>query len=103
MRILVATDRFPELSETFVTAEIELLIPLVVRERLIGIALLGEKATGEEFTEEDLETLSALSRHIAVGIHSHHLLEEVKRKAVENQRLPRSRNSRPALTIGSPP
>ena len=76
-----------EHTGSFVTAEIELLIPLVVRERLIGIALLGEKASGEKFTEEDLETLSALSRHIAVGIHSHHLLEEVKRKAVENQRL----------------
>jgi HD-GYP domain-containing protein (c-di-GMP phosphodiesterase class II) len=34
-----------------------------------------------------LVTLSALARHIAVGINSHHLLGEVKRKAEENQRL----------------
>src|SRR3989440_6110000 len=74
-------------ADSFTSNQIELLIPLVVRERLIGVVLLGEKASGEQFTDADLETLSALSRHIGVGIHSHHLLEEVERKAVENQRL----------------
>jgi len=71
----------------FATAEIQLLLPLVVHERFIGLVLLGEKASGEKFTDEDLETLSALARHIAVGINSHHLLAEVKRKAEENQEL----------------
>jgi HD-GYP domain-containing protein (c-di-GMP phosphodiesterase class II) len=74
-------------QQLFASAEIELLLPLVVHERLIGIVLLGEKASGEKFGEEDLETLAALSRHIAVGINSHHLLGEVKRKAEENQKL----------------
>ena len=74
-------------KEFFASAEIELLVPLVVRERLIGIVLLGEKASGEKFGEEDLEIISSLARHIAVGIHSHHLLEEVERKADENRRL----------------
>src|SRR2546421_6330601 len=76
-----------EHSELFASAEIQLLLPLVVHERLIGLVLLGEKASGEKFTEEDLETLTALARHIAVGINSHHLLGQVKRKAEENQRL----------------
>lgn len=67
--------------------EIDLLIPLVVRERLIGVVLLGDKATGEDFTEEDVEIVGALARHIGVGIHSHRLLEEVEHKAAENQRL----------------
>lgn len=71
----------------FTSGEVQLLLPLVVHERLIGIVLLGEKATGEKFTDEDIETLSALARHVAVGINSHHLLGEVKRKAEENQRL----------------
>jgi HD-GYP domain-containing protein (c-di-GMP phosphodiesterase class II) len=76
-----------EHPQLFTSAEIQLLLPLVVHERLIGIVLLGEKASGEKFTEEDLEMLTALTRHIAVGINSHHLLGEVKRKAEENQRL----------------
>jgi HD-GYP domain-containing protein (c-di-GMP phosphodiesterase class II) len=81
-------ERFmSEQPQLFASAEIQILLPLVVHERLIGIVLLGEKASGDEYTEEDLETLTALARHIAVGINSHHLLGEVKRKAEENQRL----------------
>ncbi len=41
-------------KDALAAVEIELLVPLVVRERLIGVVLLGEKATGEAFTEEDL-------------------------------------------------
>src|SRR5207249_8406787 len=66
---------------------IDLSIPLVVRERLIGVLLLAEKASGEKFAEDDLEVIRVLSRHIGVGIHSHRLLEEVERKAQENQKL----------------
>jgi HD-GYP domain-containing protein (c-di-GMP phosphodiesterase class II) len=73
--------------EAFAVDEIDLLLPLVVRERLIGIVLLGEKASGEKFTDEDLEVLAALTRHLGVGIHSHRLLDEVERKAAENLRL----------------
>jgi putative nucleotidyltransferase with HDIG domain len=69
------------------TSKIELLIPLVVRGELIGLLLLGEKASGEKFSSEDIETVCALARHIGVGIHSHRLLEEVERKATENQLL----------------
>ena len=82
-----ATRFMEEHQNLFASAEIQLLLPLVVHERLIGVVLLGEKASGEKFTDEDLETLSALARHIAVGINSHHLLGEVKRKAEENRRL----------------
>src|SRR6059058_5968491 len=71
----------------FGSVKLELLVPLVVRESLIGLVLLGEKASGEKFGEEDLEIICSLARHIAVGIHSHHLLEEVERKADENRRL----------------
>jgi HD-GYP domain-containing protein (c-di-GMP phosphodiesterase class II) len=71
----------------FAAAEIDVLVPLVVRDRLIGVVLLGQKASGEKFTDEDLEVICALSRHIGVGIRSHRLLEEVEHKADENQRL----------------
>ena len=74
-------------KEFFGSVEIELLVPLVIRERLIGVVLLGEKANGEKFNEGDLEIVCSLARHIAVGVHSHRLLEEVERKAEENRRL----------------
>ena len=74
-------------KEFFARVEIDLLLPLVIREQLIGVVLLGEKASGEKFTEEDVEVLSALSRHIGVGIHSHRLIEDIELKAAENLRL----------------
>jgi HD-GYP domain-containing protein (c-di-GMP phosphodiesterase class II) len=82
-----ATRLMMEHPKLFASEEIQILLPLVVHDRLIGLVVLGEKASGEKFTDEDLITLSALARHIAVGINSHHLLGEVKRKAEENQRL----------------
>jgi hypothetical protein len=74
-------------SELFAAAEIQLLLPVVVHDRLIGVVLLGEKASGEKFTEEDLDTLSALARHIACRDQQPSLAREVKRKAEENQHL----------------
>jgi HD domain/GAF domain len=74
-------------SELFDQTKVELLIPLVMRGDLIGLLLLGQKASGEQFSAEDIETLCALARHIGVGIHSHRLLDALERKADENQRL----------------
>ncbi|HKC62030.1 MAG TPA: HD domain-containing phosphohydrolase [Pyrinomonadaceae bacterium] len=66
---------------------VDLFVPLVVRESLVGIILLGGKATGEEFTTEDREVVCAMARHIGVGIHEHNLFEELQRRADENHQL----------------
>jgi len=83
----VSGEALESLRQLADTSKIELLIPLVVRGELIGLVLLGDKATGEKFSAEDVETVCALARHIGVGIHSHRLIEEVERKATENQLL----------------
>src|SRR6266581_3468300 len=83
----VNSERLEFLKPVFEAAKIQLVVPLSVRRQLIGLVLLGEKATGEAFTPEDAETICALARHIGVGIHSHRLLEEVETKAAENRRL----------------
>lgn len=66
---------------------IELLLPLVVRGKLVGLILLGEKASGEAFTAEDRELLSAMGRHIGVGLQERRLLEELEHRATENREL----------------
>lgn len=66
---------------------VELSIPLVVRGDLIGLVLLGEKASGEGFSDEDKELLQSMARHIGVGIKTHRLLEELEHRAEENRRL----------------
>jgi HD-GYP domain-containing protein (c-di-GMP phosphodiesterase class II) len=67
--------------------EIELIIPMIVRDEVTGLVLLGRKASGEEFSPEDFETIRAMVRHIGVGIHTHRLLEQVAHRAEENRRL----------------
>jgi HD domain/GAF domain len=83
----LSPDFLAHLIELIDTNLIDLIVPLIVQRELIGLVLLGEKSSGEPFTSEDVETVCALSRHVGVGIHSHRLLEEVERKAAENQRL----------------
>ena len=66
---------------------IELVLPMIVRGEVTGMVLLGGKASGEEFSTEDFETIRAMVRHIGVGIHTHRLLEQVEQRAEENRRL----------------
>ncbi|HEV8369272.1 MAG TPA: HD domain-containing phosphohydrolase [Pyrinomonadaceae bacterium] len=66
---------------------IEVVVPMVVRNELTGFVLLGGKASGEEFSEDDFETIRAMVRHIGVGIHTHRLIDQVAQRAEENRRL----------------
>jgi HD domain/GAF domain len=75
-------------NQTAVKASgLQLLVPMVVRGELVGIVLLGDKATDEPFTSEDCEIISSMVRHIGVGIHTHRLLEQIEQRAEENRRL----------------
>jgi HD-GYP domain-containing protein (c-di-GMP phosphodiesterase class II) len=66
---------------------IELVLPMIVRGEVTGMVLLGGKASGEEFSEDDFETIRAMVRHIGVGIHTHRLLEQLAQRAEENRRV----------------
>ena len=66
---------------------IELVLPMIVRGEVTGLVLLGGKASGEEFSNDDFDTISAMVRHIGVGIHTHRLLEQLEHRAEENRRL----------------
>jgi HD-GYP domain-containing protein (c-di-GMP phosphodiesterase class II) len=73
--------------EQLVGEEVELILPMIVRDEVTGLVLLGRKASGEEFSNDDFETISAMVRHIGVGIYTHRLLEQVAQRAEENRRL----------------
>ncbi len=66
---------------------IELVLPMIVRGEVTGLVLLGGKASGEEFSNDDFDTIRAMVRHIGVGIHTHRLLEQVEHRAEENRKL----------------
>src|SRR5215216_2197588 len=66
---------------------IELVLPMIVRGEVTGLVLLGGKASGEEVSDDDFETIRAMVRHIGVGIRTHRLLEQLAQRAEENRRL----------------
>ncbi len=66
---------------------IELVVPMIVRGEVTGLVLLGGKASGEQFSNDDFETIRAMVRHIGVGIHTHRLLDQLAQRAEENRRL----------------
>ena len=82
------TNGFLNRHRDKLTAEgIELVFPMVVRGEVTGLIMLGGKASGEEFSNDDFDTIRAMVRHIGVGIHTHRLLEQVAQRAEENRRL----------------
>ncbi|HKQ51301.1 MAG TPA: HD domain-containing phosphohydrolase [Pyrinomonadaceae bacterium] len=83
-----AAARFVKRHEELLDAlRADMVVPLVVREKLVGLMLLGGKATGESFSAEDREVVCTMARHIAVGIQEHNLFVELSRRAEENRQL----------------
>jgi len=66
---------------------IQLFVPMAVRDELVGVVVLGKKATEEPFPEEECEFIQSMARHIGVGIHNHRLVEQIEQRAEENRRL----------------
>ncbi|HXD29901.1 MAG TPA: HD domain-containing phosphohydrolase [Pyrinomonadaceae bacterium] len=87
------TDR-PQLGELLdqfkvaaTASEVQLAVPMSVRGELVGVVLLGSKATDEPFAAEECEIIFSMARHIGVGIHTHRLLQQIEQRAEENRRL----------------
>ncbi|HLE63287.1 MAG TPA: HD domain-containing phosphohydrolase [Pyrinomonadaceae bacterium] len=78
---------FSERLEDLRRHGIEVIVPVVVRDNLTGLVLLGSKASGEPFSTDDLEIIRAMVRHIGVGIHTHRLLAQLEQRAEENRRI----------------
>jgi CRISPR/Cas system-associated endonuclease Cas3-HD len=76
-----------QLFAALVRYRLQLTLPLVVHKKFVGFILLGDKATGEEFTADDREVVRTMARHIGVGIYNHRLLREVERRAEETRGL----------------
>lgn len=55
---------------------IELVIPLMIRNDLLGVLLLGVKKSGEGYSDEDIEVLADLSGALAIAINNAQLFEQ---------------------------
>ena len=67
--------------------QIDLIVPLVIRDEMVGVLFLGEKATGEPYSSYDRDIISAMGRHIGGAIAGRNMLADLERKAEENRQL----------------
>ena len=72
---------------SFERRRLELFVPLVVRDEIVGAIFLGEKATGEPYSSYEKEIVCAMGQHIGVAISQRNLMAEIERHAEENRQL----------------
>lgn len=78
---------FQVYDASFDDRRLELFVPLVVRDEIVGAIFLGEKATGEAYTSYDKDIICAMGQHIGVAIAQRNLMAEIERRAEENRQL----------------
>ena len=62
-------------------------VPMVAHGELMGMIFLSEKFTREKYSDDDIEIINTISRHIAIAFYNHRLMVSLRRKAEENRRL----------------
>lgn len=78
---------FQVYNRSIESRRIELFLPLVIRDEIVGAAFLGEKASGEPYSGYEKEIICAMGRHIGVAISQRNLMAEIERHAEENRKL----------------
>ena len=78
---------FQVYDASFERRRLELFVPLVVRDEIVGALFLGEKATGESYTNYEKEIICAMGQHIGVAIAQRNLMAEIERHAEQNRQL----------------
>ncbi len=59
--------------------QVELVVPLILQTRLLGLLVLGERETGDPYVESDVDLLEALASQASVAIDNARLFEEAAR------------------------
>ena len=91
---LEKTELKPEIAQqlTQVLYQMELLetvvcIPIYFRDELLGLLLLGEKDSGREFIDEELDFFVALNSTVAMAIRNAQLFKQLKYELDRKQQL----------------
>lgn len=88
------TDQYPDLKANVSDMTAALVVPVLLRDELVGVLSIRSRVPGHRYGEEDLQALRVLAENIGTVIrHSEHV--EWMRKTVEN-----SREGRLGLPVG---
>jgi signal transduction histidine kinase len=69
--------------------EAEICIPLITKEKLIGLISFGEKANGGVYSTEDIELLGTLANQASIAIENARLYEDLKKQKAIMRRADR--------------
>lgn len=86
-------QKFQQLQIRMKQLGIEVFLPLIFEKKLIGIIILGSKASSEAFSSQDLDLLTTLSSQASIALKNASLFAEVNKRKEELERFYR-------LTVG---
>jgi signal transduction histidine kinase len=84
-----AGDKDQAVIERMDQMESEICIPLVTKQKLIGVINLGMKSGGGMYTHEDLDLLATLANQATIAVENARLYEDISRAKVQMQRADR--------------
>jgi signal transduction histidine kinase len=73
----------PQVREIIDGLNAELVIPMILHEKMIGILSLGKKKSDEDYTQDDLDILLPLARTLAIAISNAELFDELGKTQAE--------------------
>ena len=82
----IETDtRFARRNNTRYSSNSFMSVPLLLSGKVVGVLNVNDKANGEAFTENDLNTLKIIARYSAIAIRNANLIEKSKKKSIVQQ------------------
>jgi len=79
----VGSARFTSPEEAKAGLRAELVIPMALNDKIIGVLVLGKKKSDEDYTQDDLDILLPLTRTLAIAISNAELFEELGKTQAE--------------------
>ena len=64
-------------SESFIRIRAKVFVPIILKEKLIGLLVLGGKKSDDIFTQEDMDLLNMISHQISVVLENTNLYEQM--------------------------
>ena len=86
VKSVLASD-LTEIEEKMKLLGASICVPSFFREELLGILVLGEKKSGDFFSQDDLDLFSALADEAAIALKNSQLYFEIDKKAQELEAL----------------
>ncbi|PLX27487.1 hypothetical protein C0583_02955 [Candidatus Parcubacteria bacterium] len=77
-KALYSNKKTKETIELLESFHVDVMCPLIVKNKIVGLLVLGQKESGDMYNDEDLQVLSIISAQSAIAIENAMLYEETR-------------------------